>query len=463
MELCYINLHSSTHRRKHIEEQLSHYSHFITNTQRIEAVEGIDIDRVVVDRNHCRNFSGGLCTPAEIGCTVSHLYAISAVKDDLSIVVEDDVIIDLFCIQYDEIIQLVKELPSDWECLQLCTINGSAVRELSKQSHSHKFETFQSHYFGAAGYLVNKKAVSKIQKMFFHNNVCTVPTAFLESTSFVADMFIYNILKTYTTTRQFVSFKVDLPSTIHTDHEVLHREAEREHEKSRRELYDRYIFPEDRIMPTTEVKTYVINLDRATDRLQQIQKWFNIFKQKFYRFRAVDKLHIGLVDHFRRIYEVCTGTHNNYASCLLSHILLLDEHFLKRSKDKYIIVLEDDARLCARLPTTNEEIDQMWSDDTDILYLHNRVQVNSDREVNNGCGLEGYIVSRLGAEKIINVCKNANTPIDLRIQAHFPNCGYLRPQHEHPILGPQGYMIHGRKSKVQYVKHDDMSLSYLNA
>lgn len=84
----------------------------------------------------------------------------------------------------------------------------------------------------------------------------------------------------------------------------------------------------------------------------------------------------------------------------------------KRGLD-HICVFEDDAAIC-RNP---QGID--IPDAADMLYLGNRVPHNKDGEITgDGHGTEGYVLSRAGIRKCLEIFDVLYMPVDLQIMAH---------------------------------------------
>ena len=139
-------------------------------------------------------------------------------------------------------------------------------------------------------------------------------------------------------------------------------------------------------------------------------------------FPAVDKNDTEKINLLIKKY--CMKIKSGAAGCALSHILVL-EKFLE-TDSKYHIVMEDDLVILHELPSKNTEVDNLIKslkqtyNSTDIVYLSGRVNCNESQRINNGCGTEGYLVTRHGAIKLLQIInKNLNHPIDLTWQAHF--------------------------------------------
>lgn len=175
------------------------------------------------------------------------------------------------------------------------------------------------------------------------------------------------------------------------------------------------------------MKTAIITLLRDKTRVCNVINYINsIVKDENYNdvniFPAIDKNDTIKLDMLKKQYNC--SMHGGQAGCALSHMLIM-ESFLK-TDNKYQIIIEDDFKIIKPLPKNNNEIEELFKeinvepDNLDILYLSRRVNSDYKHRVNNGCGTEGYILTRHGAEKIFTILKNkCDAPIDLKMQAHF--------------------------------------------
>ena len=195
----------------------------------------------------------------------------------------------------------------------------------------------------------------------------------------------------------------------------------------------------------------IITLFSDKRRMHHVQS----FKEKHQHiniFKAVDKQDNEKMVHLREYYNM--KIKEGAAGCALSHILLI-EKFIS-SNSKYQIVLEDDFKIVKELPKTNKEIDEMIAqvnqtpEMVDILYLSERVNANNKYQVINGCGTEGYILTKHGAKKILAVLTNkCDYPIDIKIQGHF----HLANENKWCQCGTihKNIVINAYKSKEPYV------------
>ena len=175
------------------------------------------------------------------------------------------------------------------------------------------------------------------------------------------------------------------------------------------------------------MNTAIITLLRDKTRVCNVINYINsIVQEENYNdvniFPAIDKKDTTKLDMLKKQYNC--SMNGGPAGCALSHMLIM-ESFLK-TDNKYQIIIEDDFKIIKPLPKNNNEIEELIKeinvdpDNLDILYLSGRVHGDHKHRVDNGCGTEGYILTRHGAEKIFTLLKNkCDAPIDLKMQAHF--------------------------------------------
>jgi LPS sulfotransferase NodH/GT2 family glycosyltransferase len=98
--------------------------------------------------------------------------------------------------------------------------------------------------------------------------------------------------------------------------------------------------------------------------------------------------------------------------CAYSHILCWQR--AKREDVDYLVVFEDDAVMCRSLD------DIAVPPDADMLYISNRMPRNSAGQAvgYRGSGTEGYILSRAGIAKCLEIFSVLYMPLDLQLIAH---------------------------------------------
>ena len=168
-----------------------------------------------------------------------------------------------------------------------------------------------------------------------------------------------------------------------------------------------------------DVETYIVNLDRRSDRMKEFEK---ISPVKYTKFSAIDGKGLKPTIQLQQIFE---GNNYNMRNCMvgcaMSHLKLLIQ--LVKSEQKMYCILEDDVTFTISFV---QKVQQVLKDatkyDWDLIYLgHHIYPPDSD----NGCynknikpvitkwnrdlslkcslgGTFGYIITKAGAEKMLN-------------------------------------------------------------
>ncbi len=175
---------------------------------------------------------------------------------------------------------------------------------------------------------------------------------------------------------------------------------------------------------------FVINLDRARDRLTQFRENMAVLEMPFLRWRATagDELNssqFGIEPNMEGVF--ITGFREwskNEAACGVSHITLMQH--LVRERIPWTIIMEDDAVPRRKLPVSLSE----WElpDDAEIVLLNDRATVDvlshrgntfSYGRVTGGAGTEGYLISLAGARKLLQILYPFRDPLDFQMYSHF--------------------------------------------
>lgn len=216
------------------------------------------------------------------------------------------------------------------------------------------------------------------------------------------------------------------------------------------------------VQKDTQVKINIISLIRDKKRRQMCNQLMYLNKN-IKLFDAIDSHDTDLITRLKKTHQVNLVS-NGATGCALSHIILLKKNL--ESTEKYMIVLEDDCIILNKLPETNQEVDMIFSEinttheNTDILYLISKpLECNEKFEVTCAIGTYGYLVTKHGAKKIIEVCKNMNIPIDWVIEA---NCVYGRKIIQDKYKMSTSVKIRAYRSQKQYIGHNNELLSNIS-
>lgn len=140
-------------------------------------------------------------TYKELATTLSHVRAIRQAYDaghNIAIISEDDVVfLPRFWLLVDI---LMDKAPADWDILQLYTTHFRALKHVCNLEDP--WIIWKPYFWGAQGYVINRKGMQKILSNFS-----------LDNRVIVADEFIYHDVNTYITTYPQIAI-TGLPSSI---------------------------------------------------------------------------------------------------------------------------------------------------------------------------------------------------------------------------------------------------------
>ncbi|QPN67386.1 glycosyltransferase family 25 protein [Synechococcus sp. CBW1006] len=155
--------------------------------------------------------------PAQLACLSSHLMLFkllaneSGPNNQVFLVLEDDAILrDDF-----NSAAFLKQLPADWEIIQLGTNNPSFLtRLLELADHDIPFIRWEHEFWGTYGYLIKKKIARRLANRFLRDSTCLDLKKLYRPTRCVADFLIYEEAITYTACDPVVSFDCKFSSTV---------------------------------------------------------------------------------------------------------------------------------------------------------------------------------------------------------------------------------------------------------
>lgn len=243
----YINMDKDTERNEFMKAQLSRVCN---NYKRICGVNGKLIKNILGDsiphENNIISFLNDYeyLTKSEIGCVLSHIYAIKKAYEDgneIALILEDDALLDTYNVASD-LQDILKEAPSDWEIIQTSSIAWLINNDykdiptwplfLFKERNRIKYnrdvngnivmkDEKINPYASNCSYIVNRKGM---QKLLQHANKGNDNMFELKRmspnfpTRGAADDYILDILKTYTLLPcLFIPINIELESTIHPE------------------------------------------------------------------------------------------------------------------------------------------------------------------------------------------------------------------------------------------------------
>jgi len=152
----------------------------------------------------------------QLSCLVSHLrvlrdISISFRDRDYFLVLEDDVILKPKFNAHD----ILRNLPSDWEVLQLGTNQIHAVqRNLLLGNHGYIFTPWNHDYWGAFAYLIKPQAADRLCNKYLDCNGNLNVSSWDRPGFLVADFLIFQQCKTYTLCSSIAACNPSLGSNI---------------------------------------------------------------------------------------------------------------------------------------------------------------------------------------------------------------------------------------------------------
>lgn len=154
--IYYINLDSRLDRKQHMEKMIDMYSLHAT---RISAIDGKQPVASYVEQLPPR------LRPVEIACTVSHLRAIrewyTTSDTDTAIICEDDVCFDGVASWGCSFTDMIGQLPSYWDMVQLCIIYHPLHEKIITLHHRTTYD------FSAAIYLIRRSYAEKLLQLYW--------------------------------------------------------------------------------------------------------------------------------------------------------------------------------------------------------------------------------------------------------------------------------------------------------
>lgn len=228
----YINMDKDTNRKIFMEEQFKKIKCKYTRIKGFNGKNIINKKEDNLDGISFRNDYDDISLP-EIGCTLSHLFAIKTAfenNDTIAIICEDDLLFNT-CSLIKPLLQIVDEAPNDWEILQL---NSSIDSEFYKKYKNHSTIHYHKHNstnktWSSACYIINKKGMEKILNItnslynsnFFYLKIVSLNPIFPKYGT--SDTYILDNLNTYAVLPSlFIVDNTINNSTIHTDHTDSH-------------------------------------------------------------------------------------------------------------------------------------------------------------------------------------------------------------------------------------------------
>jgi GR25 family glycosyltransferase involved in LPS biosynthesis len=159
--IYYINLDRRQDRDKHIKKLLATYK---LKGVRVPAVDGKNLNSFeeYVDV-HPPNLK-----PVQIACTISHLqtirYWLENSDTDTAVICEDDVSFETVSSWGSSWKDIMTEIPSYWDILQLCIIYHPKQDVIINLHHRTMYD------FSAACYMINRRYAQKLMSLYWNED-----------------------------------------------------------------------------------------------------------------------------------------------------------------------------------------------------------------------------------------------------------------------------------------------------
>jgi glycosyl transferase family 25 len=176
------------------------------------------------------------------------------------------------------------------------------------------------------------------------------------------------------------------------------------------------------------MKIVVINLKKSKKRLEKIITNLTDLDISFQRFDAVYGKTMSKEEIEKNTTFIGRNFLCNYGmiGCALSHITIWKE--FKKSREKFILICEDDVEYKKNFPKFLENIDKIYNDlQFDFLTLNNSIGIynsfSKTKKINNyefskpifPLTMASYILSRKGVYKLLNLIPKITYHIDFEI------------------------------------------------
>jgi GR25 family glycosyltransferase involved in LPS biosynthesis len=217
--IYWINLEESIDRKNNMLNMFKDPIFKNKNIERINAIHGKKVNlNNYIDNYNNKNYT----SKSEYGCLLSHLETIRKFSNsnyNIALILEDDCTLEFKKYWKNNIKQIIKEAPSDWEIIQLCYIQEDKNHPIHNWNNKEKY--LKPHQYSTLSYLINKKGAKKIINSIydFNKNKYKLND---KNTAYVADVFIYNKLNTFVYKYPYFIYISNNDSTIHSDHISAH-------------------------------------------------------------------------------------------------------------------------------------------------------------------------------------------------------------------------------------------------
>jgi GR25 family glycosyltransferase involved in LPS biosynthesis len=227
--IYWINLDRSKDRRQKMEKMFHDDVFKGIPNQRIVAYDGKNDPDKVFNK---LVFNNKKQSNAEYACLLSHLETIRTFnesKNNIALIFEDDVTLEFRKYWRKSIKEIMKNAPTDWDIILLSYIyyNDMSPRILfySWDASDIEYDIAIGNYYSSLSYVINKKGSAKlINKIYDKNTNKYNPD---KHSTLVSDVYLEQNANVYAYKYPMFIYKTINDSTIHDNHQILHRASKK--------------------------------------------------------------------------------------------------------------------------------------------------------------------------------------------------------------------------------------------
>ena len=224
--IYWINLDRATERKKNMENILKK---FPVKNERISAVDGkkISLKELLTYFIKKENIENSI-NRYEYGCLLSHLNTINKFsKTDYkyALILEDDISLEYVKYWDRKISNIIKDVPDNWDIIMLNYMCSDIIKQ--------KYQLNNINIASTQAYIINNSTAKKFINKYYINYKYDLTSFDIYN----ADIFLFNILKTYCYKYPYFTYSIENDSFIHTEHLDFHKIAKKNAFKSWEEKF----------------------------------------------------------------------------------------------------------------------------------------------------------------------------------------------------------------------------------
>ena len=215
--IYWINLDRSIDRKNNMINMLKNIP---VKNERIPAIDGKNISLTELNSYFIKKQdNSNINTQIEYACLLSHLNSINLFSNTnykYALILEDDTTLEYVKYWDKKISDIINEAPADWEMLLLNYTSNNPLEntyELVKNQN----------IYSAQAYIIKNEFAKKFINKYYINNKFDLTSYDNHS----ADIFLYNVCKTYSYKYPYFTYSFTNNSTIHEEHLDFHNKAKK--------------------------------------------------------------------------------------------------------------------------------------------------------------------------------------------------------------------------------------------